>query len=919
MTLPASASRPPSTSPARPGLQRATPDRDTFPAVRARHFAPLVLILPFACTRTNPDDFQAPTPPEECATLNAPEDYVTASKTCAAYKSCVYSATCTCTEPETPYVCPSLRPWAAMKHADACGSFDGTFPAPVAGKCVATDPSAQAKEYGGKDSTVPGRWHLGDGHFVQPAGHEQILHGAGVVSAFLSDVMLIPGTRFAVAIDGGVRDNAVYSVDLDELALDKPALLTTVEFARPAQVDYGLAFVAPNHVYVSGAANGAVFAFLINLTTGVLTRDSGSDLPMGKATFPNASQTEWYVGGLAATPDGKKLVVAPSVGETAVRVVDLATKKYTSIDVGTSKERFGVFADPNDATGNTLWVTSYDPRVAVRIDLATNTATSTVPTGKNPEGIAFLDATTMVVADSDDDTLRVIDTTTGTTKQTLALRNDGLTGAQPSVLAYDATRKRLYAALSGINAIGAYDVDTASATVLSPRGQIPTGWFPTGLRLRADGSLVVVNAKGRGIGPVAGSTDTPDATEGSIQLIPAPQDADYAALSAIVTSSRSKTATEGFPTVTCNGAPYDFPVPLDEKSGPSTKIQHVVYVVRENKTFDAIFGDLPKVNGSPAAVMSPGRMDEFWNNARRIAQAFTNFDNYYIAAEQSLQGHVWTSYGRSTDYIERTWSSSWGRGVRSPKAGIDRVFGSPGEGSLFVWAERNGIRYDDMGEIVGGGDQGFDTNYPGLVYSNSTPDTEKACYIAARARAVCDLKPLTYVVLPNDHTYGDEPGKPTPELMIAVNDVATGMILDALSHSPIWASTLLIVTEDDPQEGDDHVSGHRTPLFMASPWIKRGYVSKTNVSTASIHKLIANILGKPYQSESVASAAIPYDAFTSTPDYTSYSYQPLQTKVSCNPAKGWSSGPSGWDFSRPDNQPGLDDTVERRMRAIAKP
>lgn len=880
----------------------------------------VALAAAVACNRTNPDDFPVPPPKEECENLVAPEDFVAAPKSCSAFKSCVFAAGCTCSEPETPYQCPSMRPWAAVAHAPACGTFDGTFPAPTTGKCVATAPANDAIQYAGKDTVVPNRYHIGDGHFVQPAGHEQILHGPGVVSAFLADLILIPGTRFAVATDGGVRDNAVYSVDLDKLALDQPALVDTELFARPAQVDYGLAFVQPNHVYVSGAANGSVFGFTIDLATGALTRDANADLPMGKATFPVASQSAWYVGGIAATPAGDKLVVAPSVGETEVRVVDLATKKLTAIDIGAGKERFGIFADPNDVSGNTLWLSSYDPRQIVRVDLGTGTTTAAIPTGKNPEGIAFLDATTLVVSDSDDDVLRVIDTTTSQTKQTLQLRGDGLTGAQPSVLAYDATRKRLYAALSGVNAIGAYDVDTAQNAVLTPRGMIPTAWFPTALRLRQDGSLVITAAKGRGVGPVAGTTETPDATEGSIQLVPAPQDGDYPALTAIVTASRNKTPAEGFPTVECNGAPYDFPIPLTNTGAPSAQIEHIVYVIRENKTFDAIFGDMPGLNGDPKAVMSPGRMDEFWANARALAKAFTNFDNYYIAAEQSLQGHVWTSYGRSSDYIERTWSSSWGRGVRAPKAGIDRFFAAPAEGSLFVWAERNKIPYDDMGEIVGGGDQGFDPNYPGLVFSQTTPDTEKACYIAARARAVCDLKAISYVVLPNDHTKGDSPGAPTPELMIAVNDVGTGMIVDALSRSPMWAKTLVIFTEDDPQEGDDHVSGHRTPLFMASPWIKRGYVSKTNISSASIHKLIANILAKPYQSESIASAAIPFDAFTSTPDYSGYLHKPLQTKVSCNPAKGWSSGPTdGWDFSQPDNQPGLDEAVERRMRAIAKP
>jgi hypothetical protein len=210
------------------------------------------------------------------------------------------------------------------------------------------------------------------------------------------------------------------------------------------------------------------------------------------------------------------------------------------------------------------------------------------------------------------------------------------------------------------------------------------------------------------------------------------------ASSAIVTASRAKTKDTGYPTVECAGAPYDFPIPLTNTGAPSDKIQHVLYVIRENKTFDALFGDMPGVNGDPGSVMSPGNMDEYWQNARAITKAFTNFDNYYIAAEQSLQGHVWTSFGRSTDWIERTWSSTWGRGVRLPKAGIDRNYASPAEGSLFLWSEQNKIPYDDMGEIIGGGDQGFDTNYPGLVFSQQVPDTEKACYLGARLRNMCD-------------------------------------------------------------------------------------------------------------------------------------------------------------------------------------
>lgn len=868
-------------------------------------------LAPFGCDRTNPDDY--PQPPVDDCPLVTPDDYVTAVK-CDAFKSCVFQCGTPCAEPERPYECPSLRPWATMPHADACGSFDGTtFPAPVAGKCTATPPTGDAAQYAGKDAVVPGRFHIGDGHFIQPIGHDQILHGKGISSAFLADLMLVPGTRFAVVTDAGVNDNAVYVVDLDKLAADQPALVSTLPFPRPSELDYGLAFVAPDHVYVSGAGNGFVYGFTLNTATGALTADKASDLDMGKST---GGRTQWYVGGIAPTKDETKLIVAPATGESQVRVVDRTTKQQTPIDVGPSTEFFGIFPDPNDGTGNTVWLTSYDTRQLLRIDLATSKVASKIALGKNPEGMAFLSATLLAVTNSDDDTIDVVDTVSEKVVQTLKLRDDGLTGAQPSVMAVDAARKRLYVALSGVDAVGVYDLDTSAAIPLTPRGLFPTGWFPTAMRLRADGSLVIASAKGHGIGAVGGGVETPEASEGSIQLVAPLSDLELEDTSKLVVASRSKTKDTGYPTVECSGAPYDFPVPLTNTGAPSDKIQHIVYVIRENKTFDALFGDMPGVNGDPGSVLSPGNMDEYWQNARAITTAFTNFDNYYIAAEQSLQGHVWTSFGRSTDWIERTWSSTWGRSVRLPKAGIDRNVGSPAEGSLFLWSEQYKIPYDDMGEIVGGGDQGFDGNYPGLVYSLQVPDTEKACYLGARLRNMCDLKAFTYVVLPNDHTKGTVPGSPTPELMIAVNDVGTGMILDALSHSPLWPSTLLIVTEDDPQNGADHVSGHRTPLFMASPWIKRGYVDKTNLSSPSLHKLMANLLAKPYRSEAVANAAIPFDAFTATPDYTAYTHKPLKTTVSCNAAKDVVH--PDWDFSTPDNQPGLREVVDAHMRALGR-
>jgi hypothetical protein len=882
----------------------------------SRSFVFLVALVPLlaACPETNPDDFgDAGTEP--CADFSTPEGYVDALK-CDDYKSCVFSPTCTCSEPAKPYQCPALEPWAAMTHADSCGDWDGTTtPDVVKGGCTATAPTDAAVLATGLDPKVPGRWHLPDGHFIQPAGHDQVIHGSDVSSAFLVDEILVPGTRFAVAVDGGVEDNALYAVDLDLLAKDTPALVSESRFPRPDQVDYGLAFVAPNEIYVSGAGNGKVYAFTIDTTTGALARDDGKDLDMGAASLQGAL-SQWYVGGLATTGDPNQLVVAPSTGESQMRVVDLTTKTWTSIDVSPATELFGVFPDTNDAAQHGYFVTSYDQRQLLRIDTQSGAVTARYPTGKNPEGVVVTPSHVMV-ADSDDDTITVYDAASGNVVQTLLVGSDGLTGVQPSVLAFDPTLSRVYAALSGINAIDVYSYDPSSTkTPILPLGRIPTSWWPTAIRLRADGSLVVTSAKGHGTGPATGTLTTPDLTRGAMALIPPPTADDLVGMSATVVASRQATVTSGYPTVTCSGKSYDFPVPLSNNGAPSAQIQHVVYIVRENKTFDSMFGDMPGVNGDPQDVLSPGRMDEIWANTRAIAKTFTNFDDYGMDAEQSLQGHIWTTYGRSTDYIERVWSSTWGRNVRLPRAGIDTNFGAPAEGSLFVWAERYQVPYVDMGEIVGVGPQGLDVKYPGLVFSLVAPDTEKACYIAARARALCDLPTLTYVGLPNDHTYGTDPGKPTPELMIAVNDVGTGMILDAISHSPIWPNTLVIVTEDDPQTGEDHVDAHRTPLFMASPWIKRGYVSHTALGTASIHKLIANILGKPYANESVAEAAIPFDAFTSTPDYTPYTYMPLQTQVSCNPSQDRVGPPR--DYSIPDQVPEINREVEVRLRQVSK-
>jgi hypothetical protein len=271
-------------------------------------------------------------------------------------------------------------------------------------------------------------------------------------------------------------------------------------------------------------------------------------------------------------------------------------------------------------------------------------------------------------------------------------------------------------------------------------------------------------------------------------------------------------------------------------------------------------------------------------------------------------------YGRTTDYLERAWLSTWGRGTRSvgSPTGIEAT---PEERGIFNWLDDNGIANDDMGEIIGQGKKGVDGKYPGFIIAQNLPDIEKSCYMAGRIRLRCDMKPFTYALQPNDHTNGGSGGAAAPEVMIAVNDEASGMLLDALSHSPIWKDSLLIITEDDPQDGGDHVDLHRSILIMASPWVKHGYVSHGHYDMASVYKLVAHIFGIPYHNESIREALLPFDAFTSTPDYTPFSYMPRTLAAPCNPKNtDEAMQAEDWDFTDVDDQPGLSQQIMRMMK-----
>lgn len=842
--------------------------------------------------------------------------------------SCAFLCDETC-EPQG-YQCPALAEWKSLPHADSCGSWSGSFPA-ITGRCTASAPSGDAILPDGP--TSDGAVIIPTGQRLKPAGKESVF--GDFKGQFPANVVGVPASHLVVVVDGGIEEESVRLVDTDAVGTSGTFVVGSEKFTGTAGVNYGAVVLPgatptdPLRLYVSGAAQGIIFAYAIDPTKKTLTRQTDSDIkvPPAKAGGLNGA---YYFSGLAASPDGKKIFAATmNFRPASIVVLDVdptsATYKTAlrTIDVD-ARELFVPYVAPADTAGSTVFVSVWD---AARIDVFSTSdgkKIASVDVGKNPEALALVGTRYLAVVSSDDDSIQLVDTLSSPPAKVASLPVvDGSSpGWSPSGLAWDDASKRLYVTLAGLNAVAAFDVTlpASGAPSLAPSGMLPTDWWPTAVTVRDDGSLVVVDGKGQGTGaePIAwkpGQGDITARMRGSIQVIAKPDAATLTAGRTAIDASSDLTKIAGQSKVDCGGAAYDFPIPETNTGAPSSIIQHVIFVVKENKTFDGVYGDLPGVNGDASLIMAPGQM-EIFQNEQAVAKAFTNFDNYYTSAEQSIQGHVWTAFARTTEFTERTWLVTWGRQYRGlPPQGVIPV-GKPKEGSVFEWLQRQKVLFDDMGELIGPANDdgstpknyGYDDRYPGKLYAMDYPDTEKSCYMVARARVSCDLKPFSYAVQPNDHTSGGEAHKPTPSTYIAVGDEALGILVDGLSKSPLWSSTLLVVTEDDPQDGGDHVDAHRTPLLMISPWIKRGYVAKGHYDVASIHKLLAHVFAKPYPNEMVARAALPLEAFTSTPDYSPFSYLPRKTPLTCNPSgtkAATAAAMSHWDFSRPDEAPGI--------------
>jgi YVTN family beta-propeller protein len=531
------------------------------------------------------------------------------------------------------------------------------------------------------------------------------------------------------------------------------------------------------------------------------------------------------------------------------------------------------------------------------IDLTRNTQSKNIEVGLHPCSMVLSpERDRLFVACANSDIIAVINTSTDEIIENISVHAEENTpfGSSPNDLAISPDGKFLYVANGTDNAICVIQTSTPAKIM----GYIPTGWYPGSVILNKSGKILYV-ANIKGIGSRNLITDQRRGFNslyhvGSVSIIPLPGKLELKEMTRTVDLNNSWAGKmrEFYKSA---GSEEKVPVPL--MPGQASLFKHVVYIIKENRTYDQVFSDMSQGNGD-TSLLEFGR--EVTPNHHLLAETFVLLDNFYCSGVLSADGHQWTDEAYVTDYIEK----SFGGFPRSyPYDGDDALaYASSG----FIWDNvlRHGLTFRNYGEFVAPEidppDATFSEIYTDFIkgtgkikiraranleqlepylcptfigFPNTVPDIYRAAEFIKELEEFeknDNFPNFIIMELPNDHTSGTRPGMPTPRSAVADNDLALGQIVEAISKSKFWKETCILVTEDDPQDGLDHVDGHRTVGLVISPYTRRGEVVSTYYSQINMVRTIEDIFGIPPMNRLDLSSEAMVDCFTSTPDFTPY-------------------------------------------------
>ncbi len=535
---------------------------------------------------------------------------------------------------------------------------------------------------------------------------------------------------------------------------------------------------------------------------------------------------------------------------------------------------------------STLYISLWGGEKVLVYDVAKRAMVGEIAVGSHPNDmVQTSDGRYLYVANGNENTVSVIDVANRKVIETLttSLFPDAPAGSTPNGLALSEDQNTLYIANADNNCLAVFDV--AERGESRSRGFIPTGWYPTAVR-EVGGKIYVANGKGlTSMANPGGPQPTMTAAErdkaeyigglfdGNLTIIDLPDEellAGYTQLTYENTpyTKERETQSEG---------KAGNPVP--RKVGDPSPVKYVFYIIKENRTYDQVFGDMPEGNGDPNLCLFPEKNTP---NHHALAREFVLLDNFYVNAEVSADGHNWSMAGYATDFVEKTWPTSYsGRGGTYDYEGT-RKAAYPKDGFIWDYCQRAGVSYRSYGEFVSQGrpnikalEGHFDPNYTGYDLSYKDVDREAAWEKDFDALVAANAVPhFNTLRISNDHTSGMRIGAPTPQAAVADNDLALGRFVEHLSKSPIWKESVVFVVEDDAQNGPDHVDAHRSVALVMGPYVKRGYVDHTLYSTTSLLRTMELILGLPPMSQYDAAATPLWRSFTDKPDTKLYTARP---------------------------------------------
>ena len=775
-----------------------------------------------------------------------------------------------------------------------------------------------------------GGFLLNSGWKLAPAGRQIPL------DTFPMSTAISPDGKYLLVLNGGYRPPSVSVLD---------AASGKVVSSVPVPDGWlGMAF-APNtnRVYVGGGSKGSIYEFTLN--NGTLQPGRVFPLFTGKAAEAD------FAGDVAFSPDGR-LLYAAQLYSDSVAVINPQSGMVIN-HIKTGRRPYRILFHPD---GKSFFVTHWADGSMGHYDASNGSQLGTMRLGAHPTDMVWRDggpgdvapgeptwAARIFVAAANTNNVYTVGVSTGKELSLVEVVNVSMTARQPlgmtpSALALSADGGRLFVVCSDANAVAVADVSEQRSHM---EGFIPSGWYPTAVRALPSGALAIINGKG------VRSYPNPNGPNPTKQ--PAPMHAgDPGRGPGYMPYLQTGTASWIDPftddqldawtrTAISNSAYRD--EKLDEET-PLPAIQHVIYIVKENRSYDQVLGDMKQGNGDPSLVLFGENVTP---NLHKLAREFVLLDNFYVNSDVSADGHNWSTAAIAPDYVQKLWPNKYADRRKTYDFEEQDPASLPPAGYLWTNAAAAGLPIRNFGYMVNNKKEAAPAGAPQInsvrdpVLNKVTnplyrgfdldyPDVERVkVFLAelAEYEKSGNMPRLIVMRLGNDHTNGTAPGKIAPLSAAADNDYAVGQLVEGVSKSRFWTSTAIFILEDDAQNGPDHVDSHRSPAFVISSFAKRHVVDGTMYNTTSMLRTMEFLLGLKPMTHYDAGARPMTSAFQKTPDPAGYTAErpriPLDTRNPSNAPGAAASNRMNFQEADEMDDNELNDILWRAIRKDAPP